>query len=190
MSKDDAPSPALPVLSLRAAGLSHRKPTRFALDPDAAGRAAMAAELGLLSLSRLSFRGELTPVGRADFDLTADLQAEVEQPCSVTLAPVPARIAEKVHRRLAADQATPEGDEVEVTDDETDPLPEVIDLTAMALEALSLALPPYPRAPGAELGEAVFAAPGVAPLKEADLRPFAGLAGLADKLRGGGSEGG
>ena len=52
--------------------------------------------------------------------------------------------------------------------------------------ALALALPLYPRAPGAELGQAVFAEPGTAPLKDEDLRPFAGLAGLKAKLEGGG----
>ena len=36
---------------------------------------------------------------------------------------------------------------------------------------------------GAEAGEIVHAAAGVAPLREADLKPFAGLASLADRLR-------
>jgi len=33
-----------------------------------------------------------------------------------------------------------------------------------------------------ELGEAVFAAPGTAPLRDEDTRPFAGLAGLRAAL--------
>lgn len=180
---------ALPSQPLRVAGLSHRKPTRFVFAPEAAARAAIAADLGLLALHRLTLTGELAPTGRADFDLRAELLAEAVQPCAITLAPVPARIAETVHRRFAAELSTPAGEEVEMTDDETDPLPEVIDIAAIAVEALALALPPYPRAPGAELGEAVFAAPGVAPLTEADLKPFSGLAGLAEKLRGSGEKG-
>jgi uncharacterized metal-binding protein YceD (DUF177 family) len=66
-------------------------------------------------------------------------------------------------------------------DDSTEPLPEIIDLTEVLREALALALPLYPRAPGAELGEAVFAAPGAAPIRDADLRPFAALASLVRK---------
>jgi uncharacterized metal-binding protein YceD (DUF177 family) len=59
----------------------------------------------------------------------------------------------------------------------------VIDVAALGIEALALALPLYPRAPGAAFGEAVFAAPGVAPLTSESLRPFAGLASLAEKLK-------
>ena len=163
--------------------LASRKPTRFDLRPDASARAEMAAALGLLDLPSLRLRGEIRPVGRQDFDLVADLNADAVQPCSVTLAPVPCTLSEPVHRRFVADYTAPEGDEVEMIDDETDPLPEVIDLTEIALEALALALPPYPRAPGAELGEAVFAGPGVIPLADTDLKPFAGLAALAGKLK-------
>ncbi len=183
----DTPRPAAPSLThpLRVAGLPNRKPTRFDLRPDAATRAAMAAELGLIALPAFQFRGELRPAGRDDFMLEADLLARVEQPCSVTLVPVGSDISERVTRRYDADFTYPEGDEIEMPeDDTTEPLPEVIDLGAVALEALALALPLYPRAPGAELGEAVFAAPGTAPLRDTDLRPFAGLAALKDRLGG------
>ena len=57
----------------------------------------------------------------------------------------------------------------------------MIDLAEVAAEALALALPLYPRAPGAELGTLVAAPDGVAPLSDADLKPFAGLAALARK---------
>ena len=49
--------------------------------------------------------------------------------------------------------------------------------------ALALALPLYPRAAGVELGEAVFTEPGLAPLREGDLKPFAALAGLVLKAK-------
>ena len=54
----------------------------------------------------------------------------------------------------------------------------------MALEALALALDPYPRAEGAALGDARFAPPGTQPLDEEALKPFAGLAELREKLAG------
>lgn len=72
-------------------------------------------------------------------------------------------------------------------DDSVEPLPDVIDVGVVATEALALALPLYPRAEGAELGEAVFTAPGEAPLRDGDLKPFAGLAALKDRLGGGNS---
>jgi uncharacterized metal-binding protein YceD (DUF177 family) len=99
------------------------------------------------------------------------------------MAPVPCTLSEPVHRRFVAEMTTPEADEIEMVDAEIDPLPEVIDVAAIAAEALALALPLYPRAPGAALGEAVYAPPGVTPLGDTDLKPFAGLSALADKLK-------
>ena len=49
--------------------------------------------------------------------------------------------------------------------------------------ALVLALPEYPRSEGAELGEAIFTEAGLAPMKDEDARPFAGLAALKDQLK-------
>jgi uncharacterized metal-binding protein YceD (DUF177 family) len=163
--------------------LSPKKPTRFDLTPDSATRAAIAAALDITAVRALQFKGELRPVGRRDIELDAVLTARVEQPCGITLAPVLTDIRETVTRRYLADWAPPDGAEVEMPEDDTsEALPDVIDAGSVALEALTLALPPYPRAPGAALGEARFAADGVAPLQVADLKPFAGLAAFKDKL--------
>jgi hypothetical protein len=67
-------------------------------------------------------------------------------------------------------------------DDTTEALGEVIDAGYVLVEALALALPTFPRAPGAVLAEAEFTAPGTAPLRDEDLKPFAGLAALKAKL--------
>jgi uncharacterized metal-binding protein YceD (DUF177 family) len=184
----DRSTPSSPSSSsrsqLRSATLSHRKPTRFRLAPDAETRAGLAASLDLIDLTDLQFDGEISPTGRTDFLLTARLQARAIQACVISLAPVPARIDDQVTRRFVAGLDLPEGDEVEMPeDDSVDPMPEVIDLIDILRESLALALPPYPRAPGATLGEAVFAAPGAAPLRDDDLRPFAGLAGLVAKAK-------
>jgi uncharacterized metal-binding protein YceD (DUF177 family) len=180
---NDATPPA--SLSFRTTALSSRKPTRFALHPDAAGRAEMAQALDLIGLPRFDFRGELRPAGRHDVVLEARMIATVVQACSVTLAPVTAEIDEVVVRKYLSEFTYPEGEEAEMPeDDTTEPMPEVIDINDVAREALTLALPPYPRAPGVALGEAVFTAPGAAPLRDEDLKPFAGLAGLKDRLGG------
>jgi uncharacterized metal-binding protein YceD (DUF177 family) len=179
MSESPTPRPT----RFRTGGLSPRKPTHFNYSPDAAARAELAQTLDLLGIRALSFTGSIAPSGRDEMTLTGTLAASVDQACVVTLAPVPARIEEEVRRRYVADFATPDGDEAEMpADDTTEPMPEVIDLADVVTEALALALPLYPRAPGAELGEVVHAEPGVAPLTDADLKPFAGLAGLAEKL--------
>ena len=174
---------ALPSQPFHVATLASRKPTRFAFRPDGEARGLIAAALGLLDLPALELVGEIRPEGRRDLRLEARLTAQAVQACSVTLGPVPASVDEPVLRRYLSEFESPKGDEVEITEDESEPLPDVIDVAAVAIEALALALPPWPRAADAELGEAIFAEPGVAPLRQADLNPFAGLAGLAERLK-------
>ncbi|MBJ2153356.1 DUF177 domain-containing protein [Paracoccus sp. IB05] len=171
---------AAPIL--RAATLSHRKPTRFRWRPDAAGRAELARSLDLPRIDRFTFVGEILPEGRADFRLVARMEADVTQSCVVTLAPVPARIDEEVRRSFLSDWTPPEAEEFEIPEgDSEEPLPEMLDIADVAREALALALPPWPRAEGAELGETVIAPPGETPLTQEALKPFAGLAGLLKK---------
>lgn len=185
-------TPSAPiVLQLRTAELSARRSTPFDLKPGPEARAALAGELGLIDLPLLRFQGEVTPSGRRDLLLRGRLTARVVQPCVVTLAPVTTSIDEPVERAYVEDFALPEGDEVEIpADDRLEPLPAAIDIGAVAIEALVLALPPYPRAEGAVLGESVHGPDGVAPLRDADLRPFAGLARLARRGGPGGGDGG
>ena len=177
------PAEARPT-RFRSGGLSPRKPTRFTYRPTAGERAALASELGLLGLASLELTGEFRPAGRDEVLLEARLTARADQPCSVTLVPVPAIIDEPVRRRYVAGLDTPEGDEVEMPEDDTvEPMPEVIDLAEVAAEALALALPLYPRAPGVEFAQALHAGDGVAPLSDADVKPFSALQGLAEQLK-------
>lgn len=185
MTDPTAARPALPALTdpLPTRSLSARKPTRFDLKPDRALRTALAAALNLLDLPDFRFRGEIRPSGRHDFQLEAELTATAIQPCAITLAPVRTTVSEPVRRLYIADWQDPEGDEVEMPEDDSqEPMPEVIDLTLVAVEALELSLPLYPRAEGAELGEAVFSDPGTTPIRDSDLKPFASLAALRDRL--------
>ena len=173
----------LPRAVMRLADLSTRKPTPFALTPDADERAAIAQALDLLGLPKLRFSGQIAPQGRSDWTLTAELGATAIQPCVVTLAPVTTRIDDPVARTYVADLPDPDGAEVEMPEDTSvEPLPAAIDLVDVMIEALSLALPDFPRAADATLDQTTFAAPGVAPMSDDDAKPFAGLAALRDKL--------
>ena len=74
-------------------------------------------------------------------------------------------------------------------DDSVEPMPEVIDLSEIAAEALALALPLYPRAPGVDFTQALHAGDGVAPLSDQDVKPFSALQGLAEQLKAKGKPG-
>ena len=160
-------------------------PTAFQLTPDAGERAAIAERLGIVGVKKLNFRGRVSPSGAKDLKLEGLLGATVVQACVVTTDPVTTRIDEPVLRFYAADYAEPEGDEVEMPEDDTvEALPAEIDLARVMEEALALALPPWPRSEDAAPVNATYTEADVAPLTDEDVKPFAGLKGLRDKLAG------
>lgn len=178
MSETEIPAP------LVLARLSRVAPVAIRIEPGPEARAALAADLGLLSLRKLRFVGTLRPEGARDWRLEAELGATAVQPCAVTLAPVTTRIDVPVSRRYVSDFALPSEAEAEMPEDDTvEPLPEALDLGELLHESLALALPDFPRAEGVELGAAVFAGPGVAPLTDETVKPLAGLAALKDALK-------
>jgi uncharacterized metal-binding protein YceD (DUF177 family) len=168
-------SPVLPRHVVRLSESGHRRELPFALRPSAPERQAVAAELGILGVERLAFEGRLRPEGRQDWRLEGRLSASVVQECVVTLDPVTSGIEEEVVRAYVADLPDPGPGEVEMPGDELEPLPAALDLAEVMIEALALALPPYPRAPGVELGETVVTQPGAEPLTEERAKPFAAL---------------
>ncbi|MGF6859566.1 uncharacterized metal-binding protein YceD (DUF177 family) [Rhodobacteraceae bacterium MBR-64] len=171
---------------IRTADLVARRPLRFSHVPDAAALGAIAAFVGVDAVRKLRFAGELRPEGRRDWVLDATLGATVVQACVVTLAPVTSRIDVPVIRRFVAEpppQATAVP-EVEIPEDDTvEPLGAIIDTGAVMVEALALALPLYPRAEGAELGDLTVAPPGAEPIARA-ANPFAALSALRDRTPG------
>ncbi len=173
----------LPTSYLRLSDLASRKATPFDLTPSTSERMAIAAALGIVAIKKLKFAGEITPVGRTDWDLRGMLGATVVQDCVVTLDPVTTRVDEPVRRGYMAEVEETEEVEVEMTVDENvEPLPASIDLYGVLVEALALAMPVYPRANGAELGDAVFSKSGTAPMTDDDAKPFAGLGDLRKAL--------
>ena len=170
-------APRLPV-----AALSHRRPTSFELVPDTAMETRIAAALDLLKLRKARFRGVVKGEGTRDWRLEGRLEATVTQPCVATLAPVVTRIETDVVRRYLADYADPTETEAEMPEDDTaEPIPTEIALETVLTEALSLALPIYPRAGDAEPVELRVTEPGQTAMTDAEAHPFAALAALKGK---------
>ena len=170
--------------SLRVADLPQNAATPFELRPDNDTLEPIKRELGLLGLRKLSFVGQLSAQGKRDWVLKGKLGATVIQPCVVTLEPVTTRIDTPVTRVFLADWTDPDEPEFEIPeDDETEPLGAEIDPAQVMIEALSLALPQYPRKDGAELEQADYTEPGKQAMTDEDVKPFAGLADLRDALK-------
>ena len=155
MSKDkpQAADIAVPSLPFRVAAIAGRSATHVKFAPDQAARKAIAAALDLTDLPQMLFEGDIRPSGKRDLVLSGRLTATAVQPCSVTLEPVRTRIDETVLRQYLADFQMPEGDEVEIPEDDTlEPLGEVIDAAEVAIEALALALAAVSKGTGGGIG--------------------------------------
>lgn len=149
-------------------------------EPDEA--AALARLMGAQAVRKLRFAGRLSPAPGGAWRLEAELGATVVQTCVVSLDPVTTRVDAPV-RRLFSPDAAPAVVEVTIEeddDDEIEPLGDCIDLGLVAIEALALALPAYPRREGARLEAG--APPSAAAPPEAEVRPFAALASLRAKM--------
>ena len=174
-----------PILShtLRFADLSQRKAHQIRLVPDAGQLEALADRLEVDALRKVRLDAELTPGPGADWTLTGTLGATVVQPCRVTTEPVVTRIDEVLDRHYVADWTEPEGEEAEMPDDDTrEPLPVTLDMGDVLEEALTLAIPAFPRADGADDVDLTASPLGAAPLTDEAIRPFAGLAALRAKM--------
>ena len=146
------PNHAHPRLELKH--LVQNRGVNFDLTLSEAEISEIIEQLELLSLRKIKFSGVILPIGKGDWGLSGELGATVEQACSLTLAPVRSRIDTPVVRNFRKSPITlsHSGPEHEIPEDDSEEqLEDVIDLARVFSEALSLALPDYPRAEGAEL---------------------------------------
>lgn len=117
-------------------------------------RAALAQRFGLLALDSLSATVRLRRVrGGAAIRLSGRLTADVTQACVVSLAPVEDHVEDEF-TVLYADSGP--ADETAIGADADVELPEPLpagplDIGEAVAQQLSLALDPYPRAPGVEV---------------------------------------
>ena len=132
---------------------------------------AIAARLKLLSMS--SFVAEIYVFRElsGDVSIFGDLSAEVEQACVVSLEPVRDSIDASIMQRYT----DREDDEEAEDEDPGEPIIEdEIEVGEIFVQNISLALNPYPRAPGVEFES-------IADDDEEPAGPFAALAQLRDK---------
>jgi uncharacterized metal-binding protein YceD (DUF177 family) len=133
---------------------THRMERRISANPEE--RAALARRFELIAVDRLEAVFSLKRAGGGVIHVSGELEAEVTQSCVVTLAPVPAKIAESFSTDFAdEDRRKPADTDLDFeADDPPEPIRNGhIDLGELAAEQLALALDPYPRAPGAAIPE-------------------------------------
>ena len=155
---------------------------KFDEHPSEAEAEAIRQALNLRGLRKMRFQGELSPHGKRGWLVEGTLGASITQECVVTLEPVKTRIDHDVSIRFLPEAMIEFDTPEDVLEDDIEPLGDIIDLGQIAVEALSLAMPDYPRSEAAMLGQATATPEGATPIKDEDTKAFAGLAALRDKL--------
>lgn len=153
----------------------------YTVETSAAEREAIAGEFRLIDLPVLEAEVTLSRPGGRTIEASGRLHARLHQPCVVTLEPVEQEIDETFRRRFVPRPAA-EAPAVDIDLRPDEDAPDFydgrrIDLGAVVLEELALAIDPYPRAPGAELPASV-----TGPADSAT-NPFAALAALRGDKR-------
>ncbi|MGD1878247.1 MAG: DUF177 domain-containing protein [Kiloniellaceae bacterium] len=148
------------------------------IEASPAERTAVARRLDILAVDRLTADLTVRVLGTRLYRVEGRWQADVQQACVVTLAPVAGSLSGTLEATYeAVDGPGVADDEVEVDPEGADPaevLPaEGIDLGELVVQELAVALDPYPRAPGAAV-PAEYQPPEV----EDDVGPFAALKAL------------
>lgn len=126
----------------------------------AAECAALAQRFDLIEIGKLQGHLRLRRVRGEFIKVTGEVEADVVQRCVVTLEPVPAHVKEEFSALYAPDHLIPKEEEDQESDhfqylggdeDFPEPMPGGrIDIGELLAQNLSLALDPYPRAPGVE----------------------------------------
>ncbi len=135
------------------------EPVLREVEADAGERAALADRFGINSVDRLSARLAVRRVaGGPLVRVSGSFEAEVEQPCVVTLKPVHSTIVDDIEIEFGPAEAEPDGGQE--ADDEADaPEPlegDTIDLGEIVAQFLAVGIDPYPRAAGAVLERTSF----------------------------------
>lgn len=124
------------------------------LAPAADDLSKLAAWLEVSAVARFSATVRLRRLSPTRFLYSAEFEADVVQPCVVTLEPVTSHIARMFERELhlSAHRAPPKAEVLTLAAGDDDTPDEIdnrrFDVAGPVLEELSLAIDPYPRAPG------------------------------------------
>ena len=124
------------------------EPFRQDIEATESERAALARRFDLVALDRLAATVELVRRGDEAILLSADYQADFAQSCVVTLDPVPGSISDTFQLLYGPPELASDDPEEAALE----PLAsDWIDIGEAVAQEFSLALPPFPRRPGANV---------------------------------------
>ena len=173
---------------VRFSEINQSKPFEFHLKLSNQKASELIERLDLLNIKKISFMGKLYPLSLNEWGLKAELRATVKQKCVISFKPVQTIVHETIKRTFSpsalqnTSEVDDDGTSPVIFDDTLHEFNDEIDLAEIIFEELTLVLPLYPKLKGAKLGGYSVTEPGTRPLNEENLKPFAQLSELKDKL--------
>tara|TARA_B100001057_G_scaffold89192_2_gene85385 strand:+ start:1383 stop:1952 length:570 start_codon:yes stop_codon:yes gene_type:complete len=174
---------------IRFAEINKAKSFEFNLTLSREKVSDLITRLDLINLKKVSLLGKLSPSRSKEWRLKAELRATVKQKCVITFKPVQTIVNETIIRTFSAlafpnvlTENSDDGISPVKFDDSLQELKDEIDLAEIIFEELILILPLYPKFADAELGRYTVTEPGVEPLNNENLKPFAQLSELKEKI--------
>jgi len=173
---------------VRFSEINQSKPFKFHLTLSSQKISELIKQLDLISIKKVSLKGTLSPLRLNEWTLKAELRANVKQKCVISFQPVQTIVYEIVTRTFSpsasknANETDDDGISKVIFDDTLQELNDEIDLVDIIFEELTLILPIHPKSEDAELGVYSITEPGLKPLSDNDLKPFAELANFKNIL--------
>ena len=173
---------------VRFSEIDGSKPFKFHLTFSRQKISELIKRLDLLSINKVSFKGEIFPLRLNEWGLKAELRATAKQKCVISFKPVQTIVYEMVYRTFSplavknTYETIDDGTSPVIFDDTLQEVNNEIDLAEIVYEELALILPIYPKSEGAELGFYSVTEPGIKPLSDENLKPFAELSELKNRL--------
>lgn len=138
-----------PELSRRVgvAAFADGRTVTLEVEADEAERAALARRFAIPGVESLTARLEARQLITGDILVEGTVSADVVQECVVTLEPVPAHLETTLSQRFTHRPVSE--DEEDENEDPPEPVvDDAIEVGEIIVQNVSLALDPYPRAPG------------------------------------------
>ena len=132
-------------------------------------------------LLNFSFKGRLIQPKKRTYELSASFKATVIQSCVISGKPIKTIIDEKIERFYSEEQVENKNAEnvsLDINSKDVELIHKGLNIGAMAIEALSLAIPDYPRKKNVRFEGVTITTTGLQPIEKNVDNPFVVLKNL------------
>lgn len=170
--KMKSPNPLICVISLPA--LCRTQTHKFQHNCSASELTEIQKILKLEKLIQFSFKGQLIKPKKNNYELYASLKAIIIQNCVITCKPVKTIVNDQMSRYYLEESIENQREDISSSDSSKDIelIRKELNIGAVAIEALSLRIPDYPRKRNVQFEGVTITSMGLKPIDKTLTNPF------------------